>query len=298
MIRVANAPCSWGALEFDLAGDVPASERVLDEMAEAAYAGTELGDRGFFPSEPDPLHDALARRGLVLVGGFVPVALASRSAHAEGRERAVATARLMAAVAPRAVLVLSDENGRDPARAKRAGRIRPGDGLDPSAWRVFADGVEEIARAVRDSSGLELVFHHHCGGFVETADEVERLMDLTSPDLVGLCLDTGHWTYAGGDPLTGARRYGDRVRHVHFKDCDPAISAVARAEEADYLEAVRRGVFCELGTGDVDFPSLVGHLRSRDYGGWIVVEQDVFPGLGRPLESALRSRAYLRELGV
>jgi inosose dehydratase len=196
------------------------------------------------------------------------------------------------------VLVLSDDNGRDPVRAQRAGRIRPEDGLDAAAWRVLADGAEEIARAVRDASGLDLVFHHHCGGFVETAGEVERLMDLTSPDLVGLCLDTGHWTYAGGDPLNAARRYGDRVGHVHFKDCDPRIAAAARREEVDYLEAVRRGVFCELGTGDVDFPSLVDHLRSRDYGGWIVVEQDVFPGLGRPLESALRSRAYLRELGV
>ena len=298
MIRVANAPCSWGALEFDLAGDVPAAERVLDEMAGAGYAGTELGDWGFFPPEPDALHDALSRRGLVLVGGFVAVALAGQSAHAEGRERAVKTARLMAAVAPRAVLVLSDDNGRDPARAGRAGRIRPGDGLDASAWRVFADGVEEIARAVYDAAGLELVFHHHCGGFVETADEVERLMDLTAPDLVGLCLDTGHWAYAGGDPLTAARRYGDRVRHVHFKDCDPSVAEAARREGVDYLEAVRRGVFCELGAGDVDFSALVDQLRSRDYGGWIVVEQDVFPGLGRPLESALRSRAYLRELGA
>ncbi len=298
MIRVANAPCSWGALEFDLAGDVPAADRVLDEMAEAGYAGTELGDWGFFPSEPDALHDALARRGLVLVGGFVPVALTSQSAHAEGRARAVKTAHLMAAVAPRAVLVLSDDNGRNPARAGRAGRIRPDDGLDASAWRVFADGVEEIARAVYDAAGLELAFHHHCGGFVETADEVERLMDMTAPDLVGLCLDTGHWTYAGGDPLTAARRYGDRVRHVHFKDCDPSVAEAARREEVDYLEAVRRGVFCELGAGEVDFSALVDHLRPRDYGGWIVVEQDVFPGLGRPLESALRSRAYLRELGV
>jgi inosose dehydratase len=298
MIRVANAPCSWGALEFDLDGDVPAFERVLDEMAEAAYAGTELGDRGFFPPEPDALHDALARRGLVLVGGFVPVALTSRSAHAEGRERAVATARLMAAVAPRAVLVLSDDNGRDPARAHRAGRIRSQDGLDAAGWRVVADGVEEIARAVRDTAGLDLVFHHHCGGFVETADEVERLMDLTSPDLVGLCLDTGHWAYGGGDPLNAARRYGDRVRHVHFKDCDPRIAAAARREEVGYLEAMRRGLFCELGAGDVDFPSLVDHLRSRAYDGWIVVEQDVFPGLGRPLDSARRSRAYLRDMGV
>ena len=297
-IRVANAPCSWGALEFDLAGDTPASERVLDEMAEAGYAGTELGDWGFFPSEADALRATLTRRGLALVGGFVPVALVDRAQHAEGRERAVRTARLMAGVAADAVLVLSDDNGRDLTRARQAGRIRPEHGLDADGWRAFASGAEEIARAVRGETGLDLVFHHHCGGFVETAGEVERLMDLTAPELVGLCLDTGHWTYAGGDATAAARRYGERVRHVHFKDCDPAVADASRREQVDYFEAVRRGVFCELGDGQVAFPDILEQLRARDYRGWIVVEQDVFPGMGQPLESARRSRAYLKELGA
>jgi inosose dehydratase len=298
MIRVANAPCSWGALEFDLAGDTPASERVLDEMAEAGYAGTELGDWGFLPAEPDALGAVLGRRGLSLVGGFVPVALADRAAHADGRERAVRTARLMAQVAPDALLVLADDNGRDPTRAAQAGRIREQHGLDADSWKTFASGAEEIARAVRGEAGLELVFHHHCGGFVETEAEVERLMAMTAPELVGLCLDTGHWTYGGGDPVAAARRYGERVRHVHFKDCDPGVAEAARRDQVDYLEAVRRGVFCELGAGDVAFPAILDLLRGRDYRGWIVVEQDVFPGLGQPLESARRSRAYLKELGA
>jgi inosose dehydratase len=298
VIRVANAPCSWGALEFELAGEKPTAERVLDEMAQAGYAGTELGDWGFLPVDPAALAAMLAPRGLRLVGGFVPVALAERAAHAEGRARAVRTARLMAAVAPDAVLVLADENGRDPIRAGQAGRIRPEHGLDAEAWKTFAAGAEEIARAVGGEFGLRLVFHHHCGGFVETPDEVERLMELTDPDLVGLCLDTGHWTYGGGDPVAAAVRHGERVRHVHFKDCDPAVAEAARRDAAPYLEAVRRGVFCELGAGAVDFSGLLAHLRGRDYSGWIVVEQDAFPGIGKPAASARRSRAHLRELGA
>jgi inosose dehydratase len=298
MIRVANAPCSWGAMEFELAGEVPAAERVLGEMAAAGYAGTELGDWGFLPAEPAALAEAIARRGLCLVGGFVPVALAEPAAHTEGRERAVRTARLMAAVAPDAVLVLSDDNGRDPVRAACAGRIQPEQGLDRAGWRTFAAGADEIARAVDGETGLGLVFHHHCGGFVETPDEVARLMEMTDPALVGLCLDTGHWTYGGGDPLGAAVRYGERVRHVHFKDCDPAVAGAARRDQVSYLEAVRRGVFCELGAGVVDFAALLDHLRGREYGGWIVVEQDAFPGMGEPAASARRSRDYLRRLGV
>ncbi|HTE54494.1 MAG TPA: TIM barrel protein [Kofleriaceae bacterium] len=298
MIRIANAPCSWGALEFELAGEVPAADRVLDEMAAAGYAATELGDWGFLPVEPAALGEALARRGLGLAGGFVPVALADRSAHREGRERAVRTARLMAAVDRDAVLVLSDDNGRDPARAGRAGRIRAEDGLDADSWRIFAGATDEIARAVTGETGLRLAFHHHCGGFVETPAEIDRLMELTDPAAVGLCLDTGHVTYGGGDPVAAAASHGERVRHVHFKDCDPAVAEAARRDQVDYLEAVRRGVFCELGAGVVDFTALLAQLRGRGYAGWIVVEQDVFPGMGRPLDSARRSRAYLRERGA
>lgn len=298
MIRIANAPCSWGALEFELDGTPPTADRILDEMAEAGYAATELGDWGFLPTDPSALADALARRGLGLAGGFVPVALADRAAHREGRERAVRTARLMAAVAPDAALVLSDDNGRDPVRAGRAGRIRPEDGLSDEGWRTFAAGADEIGRAVAGETGLGVVFHHHAGGFVETPAEIDRLMELTSPDRIGLCLDTGHVTFGGGDPLAVAVGHGARVRHVHFKDCDPAVAAAARAEGWPYLEAVRRGVFCELGAGEVDFAALLDHLRARDYRGWIVVEQDAFPGVGHPLESARRSRAYLRERGA
>jgi inosose dehydratase len=297
-LRIANAPCSWGAMEFDLAGELPTADRVLDEMAQAGYAGTELGDWGFLPHEPAALGEALERHHLVLVGGFVPVALADSSAHAEGRERAVRTARLMAAVSPAAVVVLSDDNGRDAMRTARAGRIGPEHGLDDAGWRVFASGAESIARAVAGETGLDLVFHHHCGGFIETPAEVERLMSLTNPTLVGLCLDTGHWTYGGGDALAAVRRFADRVRHVHFKDCDRDVAAAARRDEVDYFEAVRRGVFCELGAGQVDFPAILDHLRESRYRGWVVVEQDVFPGMGQPLESARRSRAYLDNLGA
>jgi inosose dehydratase len=151
---------------------------------------------------------------------------------------------------------------------------------------------------VRDRTGLRTVFHPHCGSFVETAHEVETLMSGTDPALLGLCLDTGHVTYAGGDPVQTFERYRDRVWHVHFKDCEPRIAADARRSRHDYFTAVRNGVFCELGRGSVDFPRLVTVMRDGGYSGWIVVEQDVLPALGTPEASARRNRAYLRGLGL
>lgn len=299
MIRVANAPCSWGVLEFESAAPAAPFGQVLDEIRETGYAGTELGDWGFMPTHPAHLHRELAARNLQLVGAFVPVALARPETHASGIKTAVRTARLMRdAGAADALIVLSDDNATVPTREQHAGRIRPDDGLGFREWATFADGAERIARAVRVETGLRTVFHPHCGGYVETEAEIDQLMSRTRASLLGLVLDTGHIMYGGGDPLRVLERHASRVWHVHFKDCDPEVAAAARRSGHGYLTAVRGELFCELGTGGVDVAAIVDALRKRNYDGWIVVEQDVFPGYGTPADSARRSRAYLRSLGV
>ena len=298
-IRIANAPCSWGALEFDLAAPAPGYVEVLDEMAATGYAGTELGDFGFMPTDPGRLRGELARRGLALLAAFVPVALADPAAQAAGAEVAVRTARLLAAASDaRPLIVLADDNGSVATRREQAGRVGPEHGLRDAQWDTFAAGAARVARAVLDATGLRTVFHHHCAGWVETPAEIDALMRRTDPGLLGLCLDTGHLTYGGGDPLATLSRYPDRVWHVHFKDCDPAVARQARERGWDYFEAVRRGIFCELGRGSVDFPAVATALAARGYGGWVVVEQDVLPGMGTPAASARRNREYLRSIGL
>jgi inosose dehydratase len=299
VIRVANAPCSWGALEFDATEQPAPASQVLDEMAAAGYAGTELGDWGFLPTDAANLAADVGRRDLALVAAFVPVALARADAIGEGVERAVRTGRLLSdAAGPDAFIVLADDNASVPNRTTRAGRIRDEDGLTAAEWDVFARHAERVAAEVRDATGLRTVFHHHCAGYVETPDEIDALLSRTDPALLGLCLDTGHLTFAGGDPLPALARYGDRIWHVHFKDCDPAVAARSRSEGWDYHTSVRRGIFCELGRGTVPFAGVLDALRLRNYAGWIVVEQDVLPGLGTPAASAARNREYLRGLGI
>jgi len=305
VIRVANAPCSWGVLEFEAPAPHADASQVLDEMAAAGYAGTELGDWGFLPTSATALAADVARRHLALVGAFVPVALARADALDEGIARAVRTARLLADAAAEkgsypfsAVIVLADDNTSVPNRTARAGRIREEDGLDAAGWDAFAGRAEQVAAAVRDVAGVRTVFHHHCGGYVETPQEIHALMSRTDAALLGLCLDTGHLMYAGGNPVDAIAKYRDRIWHVHFKDCDPELARQARAEGWDYHTAVRRGIFCELGKGMVPFRSVLDALRVEYYAGWIVVEQDVLPGLGTPAASAARNREYLRRLGL
>ena len=300
-IRVANAPCSWGVLEFESerGSRMASSAQVLDEIAQTGYEGTELGDWGFLPTDPAKLRTELAARRLDLVGAFVPVKLADPSAHKAGLEKVTRTALLMAeAVGTHPFIVLSDENGSDPTRTSLAGRIRPEHGLSRDQWLIFAEGAQRIALAVREQTGLRTVFHHHCAGFVETPAEIETLLSLTDPELLGFCLDTGHYVYGGGDALEGIRRHADRSWHVHFKACHPEVAARARDEEWDYFEAVRRGLFCELGQDAIDFEAVLVELNRQNYQGWVVVEQDVLPGMGAPRESAQRNRDHLRNIWV
>lgn len=300
MIAVANAPCSWGVLEFESKSDSPGYEQVLEEIAASGYAGTELGDWGFMPTEPALLRDRLGRRRLAMVGAFVTTRLADPRSYEASVRTAVETARLLSAVGngARPVIVLSDEPTADPARTSTAGRVQPALGLTGRQWDDAARGVERIAAAVRDEAGLRTVFHHHCAGYVETPDEIDALMQRTDPSLVGLCLDSGHATYGGGSAVELLSRHRARTWHVHFKDCEPQIADRARQERWDYQDALRHGLFCELGRGSVDFPALLRDLQAADYDGWIVVEQDVLPAMGSPVASATRNRRYLKGIGV
>jgi inosose dehydratase len=305
-LRVANAPCSWGSLEFDVAGEAIGYRQMLDELAATGYTGTELGDWGYMPTDPASLRAELAQRDLSMVAAFVPVALKDPDAHADGEARALRVARLLAETASRAagasrpVLVLADENGTDPVRTRHAGRVAPEMGLSDGDWRTFAAGAERIARAVRDETGLDTAFHHHCAGYVEAPGEIARFLNLTDPDLVGLVFDTGHYAFGAGDcdVRSGFDRFASRIRHVHFKDCQADLARQSRVQGWDYFEAVRQGVFCELGRGCVDFAGVLGRLRENRYDGWIVVEQDVLPGMGAPAESARRNREFLKSIGL
>jgi inosose dehydratase len=299
MIKIANAPCSWGILEFGLEGEADTYDRVLQEMRATGYTGTELGDYGFMPTEPDELKKALATHKLELLGGFVPVALIKPEDHAAGVAEALRTAVLLAGAAQNgAFIVLADDNGTNDIRTNKAGRIKPADGLKPEEWNVFIDGIHKVATAVFDETGLKTVFHHHCAGFIETPEEIDKLLSLTDPDLVGLCFDTGHYRFGGGDPVDGITRFGDRIKHVHFKDCHPGIREQSQTMGWDYFKSVGEGVFCELGRGEVDFPAVLSRLNKNNYRGWIVVEQDILPGRGEPKLSAQRNRDYLKSIGI
>ena len=283
--------------------------QMLDELAASGYTGTELGDYGFLPTEAAVLRRELAARDLTMLGAYVDVALADPTALEEGQKRAVMVARLLKSVADlgdpdwQPYLVLADVHSRDPLRFQHAGRVTSEMALSDAEMQAFAENADAVAKAVREETELKTVFHHHCAGFIETPDEIERFLALTDPELVGLVFDTGHYLYGSGASrpetvLEGLTRFWNRVRYVHLKDLEPNLAARARQKGWDYKRALERGIFCELGRGCIDFGRVAAKLDELGYEGWLTVEQDMLPGLGTPRESATRNREFLRRLGL
>ena len=299
-IKIANAPCSWGVLEFELEGKSLDYPQVLDEIAATGYTGTELGDWGFMPTNSQELNKEISARKLNLLGAFVPVALSNESAHDEGVQQALKVAGLMFDAGYKdAFIVLADDNGSVKERTENAGRITDDQSLSPEQMNTFAKGAEKIAQAVKDKYGMRTVFHHHCAGYIETPAEIDALMNATNPELLGLCFDTGHYRFGGGkNPVDVLEKYWDRIWHIHFKDFSPQVAEQSIKHNWDYFESVKNGVFCELGKGDVDFVAIKNFLNKKNYMGWIIVEQDVLPGMGDPKQCAKNNRTYLQSIGL
>ena len=294
---MANAPCSYGAFEITVGvlPDVPEAESVLSAISGAGYEGTELGPPGYL-GDRLTLRKSLANHGLALVGGYIPIRFSEPEHWTEDLAAMDATLDLFAAAdATEAKPVLADGGSAERIRFPGRAAVDRSIGLDEAGWARFAEGVAQACDLAR-TRGFEPTFHHHTATFVEAPWEIERVLELTD---VGLLLDTGHLRLGGGDPTTALREWGSRINHIHIKDVHDEVLAGVIADAADMPEAWRRGVFCELGTGDVDLDSFFAELSRSDYSGWLVVEQDMVPRSPRDAADAaasqVRNRAWLAE---
>jgi len=290
----ACAPDSWGVLDYPGPSWEQSYEKMLDEMVTAGYTGTELGPYGFFPTDPAVLKPQLDRRKLKLLGSFVPVVLSDPASAGIAVEHIRKVGNLLATLkAP--FLVLADAQSDE--RNAISGRV-PADGsaaLTPAQWKNVARVVEEAAK-VSSEFGLDLVFHPHVATYVETPEECERFFDVTSHTGVGLCLDTGHCEYGGGDTVAEAAKFVSVLRFLHIKDVDNKILAEARRKKLNFDQAIEEKVFTIIGKGSIDFPGLFRLLEKNNYSGWAVIEQDVKFGATAipPAESVAQSLRYLQ----
>jgi inosose dehydratase len=287
--RIGTAPVNWGVDPDYTWCPQPGAEEVLERTVRAGYAATEFAYN--FPRALDQLAEMLQRHGLALTAAFSPLDLLSD----ESMQANMAEARWRLGMLQRVggtALLLADSGS--PERVANAGRIagRPDLRLPEEGWQRLAAAAERLGEEAR-ALGLWVAYHHHAGTFVETTEEIDELMRRTSPERVGLCLDSGHAVHGGADPVDLARRYGARVRHFHVKDIDPEVLAGVRSGAVSGNDAVRQGIYCRLGAGCVDVGAVAEQLRRHGYGGWWVVEQDAAPD---PDQAAVANRIYLERL--
>lgn len=287
-IDVGTASVNWGFDPLYTWVRPVGFARMLDEMAQAGYAGTEISYN--FPTGVDELAQDLGSRSLRAAATFAALDLRDRSRHDEALRQVAPIADRLQALGSD-VLILSDRPS--PHRLAVAGRVASdgSDGLDDGAWRDLALGLNRIGESLT-ARGMKAVFHPHAGTFVETRDEIDRLCAATDPALIGLCPDTGHLAYSGVDVEGVFRTYAERIGYVHLKDVDGSKLEQVRAQHLDFVQAVRMGLFVELGTGVVPLPGVVSTLRRAGYCGWMIVEQDA---PADPLAAAKANRRYLRQ---
>jgi inosose dehydratase len=294
MIKIGNAPCSWG-VEFPDDARNPDWRQVLKENAKAGFTGIELGPVGYMPEEPAILAEALSEFDQELIGGVIFRAFHDPDAWDDVLDGSIRTCKALAAHGATRLVIIDSIS---PRRAPTAGRAAEAEQMDTAEWEVFRNRIATIAKIGTEEYGLSVGIHAHAAGFIDFEPELERLLDEVDEKILGICFDTGHHSYAGFDPVTFMKKHISRINYMHFKDVDPEVKVNVLANRTGFYDACGEGIFCNLGDGDVDFPAVRQLLLDTGFNGWCTVEQDCDPsGNTSPVDDAKLNRAYLQSIG-
>lgn len=261
-MKLAAAPISWGVCEVPGWGAQLPRDRVLAEAKRLGLSDMEAGPPTFLPEDAAAAREAASRHGIQIIGAFVTAVL-HRPEILEAELRSVDAQAAHLAALGGSVLVLAAASGRAGYEAPVV--------LDRDEWRALVDALPKVS-AIASRHRLRVAFHPHVGTAIERADAIERLLDYSD---VPLCLDTGHVYIGGADPAMLARRFPARITHVHLKDADAHLAEAVRSRHVGYADAVSRGLYKPLGTGDARIADILDALRAAKYDGWMVLEQDI-----------------------
>jgi inosose dehydratase len=274
-VRLGINPIGWTNDDIPWLGDLLPLDLCLAQAAAAGFSGIELGRK--FPRQPKPLRRALDRHGLKLVSGWYSARLLERSVQ---DEIAALEDHLVLHVALGAeVMVFAETTGETVGHVGAGASKRPTI-AGTAQWRELGRKLTAVADHMA-ARGVRMAVHHHMGTVVQSAGDIDRLFD-NCGESVGLLLDTGHLTYAGGDPVKLAQRYASRISHVHCKDVRRGALAAAHSRDASFSQAVIMGIFTVPSDGIVDFDSVFKVLAKASYSGWLVQEAEQDPRLAPP----------------
>ena len=287
-VKLGIAPIAWTNDDMPDLGGGNTFEQCVSEMALAGFKGTELGNK--YPADPRVLKKALKLRGLRLANSWFSSFLLTEP-YEKVEKDFVKKCRFLRAAGARAV-------GASEQSYSVQGQPLPVFGakhiMDDAEWDRLCDGLNRLGAKANDL-GMTLVYHHHMGTVVQTAEETDRLLEGTSADALGLLFDSGHFAYSGDGPAAVLAKHAGRTRHVHLKDIRGEEVVRVKAEGLSFLEGVRLGTFTVPGDGDLDFAPLFELLAESGYEGWMIVEAEQDPAIADPLEYAIKARKYIKK---
>jgi inosose dehydratase len=287
--RIGIAPISWVNDDIPGLGDHYTQDQVLSEMASLGYISTEMGR--LFMQDPPGLKAKLEQYGIQLASKFVGTLFSDANRLEEELQSFGKWVKYLKEMGCEHVIAceMGGSMHWDPRRSPEDTDIQK---LTEKEWESLVEGLHRAARICQES-GMKLVYHFHAGTVVETAEEIDRLMALTDPDLVHLLYDTGHALYGGYDPLELLKKYYDRIPYVHFKDVRRDVLEYVRKENIDFRTAVLKGLFTVPGDGCIDFAPIIKELIERNYNGWVIVEAEQDPAIANPYKYAKMAKEYI-----
>ena len=289
-VKIGIAPIAWTNDDMPDLGAENTFFQCVSEMALAGYEGSEIGNK--YPTDPSVLKDALDVRGLKIANSWFSSFILTKPFCDVEKEFREKCAFLQAVGAER--IGVSEQSysiqGQFDTPVFEKKYI-----MNESEWGRLCDGLSLLGK-IAEEYGITLTYHHHMGTVVQTAEEIDRMMDGTDKEKVFLLFDSGHLAYCGEDYLAVLKKYADRIKHVHLKDIRPEIVKKVKEEKLSFLQGVRLGTFTVPGDGCIDFKPVFEILDKAGYKGWLLVEAEQDPAIADPFKYAVKARNYIKPL--
>lgn len=289
VIKLGIAPIAWTNDDMPELGGENTFEQCISEMALAGFKGSEVGNK--YPRDVKVLKKALSHRRLEIASAWFSTYLTAKPL--EETVSAFINHRDFLHAMGASVIVVS-EQGRSIQGLMDTPLFDEKPQFTEDEWQRLALGLNHLGMLAKEKD-MHIVYHHHMGTGVQTTSEIDRLMEMTDPELVHLLFDTGHLVFSGEDPLYILKKYLPRIKHVHLKDVRRDVVEAVKAKKWSFLQAVRQGVFTVPGDGSINFEPIFEQLADSDYTGWFVVEAEQDPAVANPFEYALKARQFIRE---
>ncbi len=287
-VKLGIAPIAWTNDDMPDLGAENTFEQCISEMALAGFTGCEVGNK--YPKDTAILKKALDLRGMQICNAWFSTFLTTKP-YEETEKEFIKHITFLKEMGAKVVGV--SEQGHS-IQGTDLSIFDDKYIMNDEEWDMLCTGLNKLGKVAKDM-GITLTFHHHMGTVVQTAEEIDRMMENTDPELFNLLFDSGHLAYCGEDYMYILKKYINRIKHVHLKDIRPDVIAEVKANGESFLQGVRKGTFTVPGDGVIDFAPIFEVLAENNYEGYVLVEAEQDPAIANPFEYALKARKYIAE---